>query len=269
MGQQVLLVVATPGPPARRTSTYKDVVANIRPGMDVLVTSHIKRLPALLRGLEPDLIYVTGFPWRLPPDLITLPRLGSVNTHPTLLPRHRGPAPFFWMFMNGDTETGLTIHRIDADFDTGPILAQGSIPVGPDDDLPSISARLLPLLVDMIPRMLAAVVAGEPGTPQPSEGASYAPLPTPADRLLDWTRSAAQLRNQVRAWSPQGALAVIEDRQWLVQRARLVDSPAGSAAAPPGTVVSRDDSSVVVQTGAGLLRLEDITTAPADPAAPE
>src|SRR4051812_25312272 len=85
LGQQVMLVVVTPGPKARPTVAYKDVVANIRPGVDVLVTSHIKRLPALLRGLEPDLIFVTGFPWRLPPELITLPRLGSINTHPALL----------------------------------------------------------------------------------------------------------------------------------------------------------------------------------------
>src|SRR5215212_6069286 len=114
LGQRILLVVTTPGPPARRNTNYKDVVANIRPGIDVLITSHVKRLPALVRGLDPDLIYVTGFPWRLPSELLTLPRLGSVNTHPALLPRNRGPAPFFWMFMNGDTETGLTLHRMDA-----------------------------------------------------------------------------------------------------------------------------------------------------------
>src|SRR5689334_3143526 len=84
LGQQILLVVVTPGPAARPTQAYKDVVATIRPGTDVLVTSHIKRLAKLLRGLEPDLICVTGFPWRLPPELITLPRLGSINTHPAL-----------------------------------------------------------------------------------------------------------------------------------------------------------------------------------------
>ena len=62
----MLLVVTTPGPSRRPTIAYKDAVANGRPGVDMLVTSHIKRLPALLRGLEPDLIFVTGFPWRLP-----------------------------------------------------------------------------------------------------------------------------------------------------------------------------------------------------------
>src|SRR5207253_8975664 len=80
-GAEILLVVTTPGPPARRTEAYKDVVANKLAEVDILVTSHISRLAPMLRGLEPDLIFVTGFPWRLPTDLLSLPRLGSINTH--------------------------------------------------------------------------------------------------------------------------------------------------------------------------------------------
>src|SRR5690242_19189238 len=74
MGLKVLLVITTPGPPARLVTAYKEVAANPPPGVDVLVTSHIKRLAPMLRGLEPDLIFVTGFPWRLPPELLSLPR---------------------------------------------------------------------------------------------------------------------------------------------------------------------------------------------------
>ena len=231
LGQQVLLVVVTPGPRARPTETYKDIVANIRPGMDVLVTSHIKRLPALLRGLEPDLIFVAGFPWRLPPDLITLPRLGSINTHPALLPRYRGPDPMFWQLMNDEPETGLTTHWIEPDFDTGPILAQAAMPILPDDDQDSIFARISSLAPGLVVQALTAVAAGEPGRPQPVEGASYAPLRTAADRVLDWNKPAARLRNQVRAWGPEGALATLDGRQWIVKRASVEDGPAGR---PPG-----------------------------------
>src|SRR5436309_12852162 len=81
-GAEILLVVITPGPPARRTEAYKDVVANKLPGVDILVTSHIPRLAPMLRELKPDLIFVTGFPWRLPAELLSIPRLGSINTHP-------------------------------------------------------------------------------------------------------------------------------------------------------------------------------------------
>ena len=260
MGQQVLLVVATPGPPARRTSAYKDLVANIQPGTDVLVTSHIKRLPRLLRGLEPDLIFVAGFPWRLPPELITLPRLGSINTHPALLPSYRGPDPFFWQMMNGETETGLTTHRIEPEFDTGPILAQVRVPILPDDDFASIQARLFPLAPGLFAQALAAVAAGEPGRPQPLEGASYAPLRTAADRVLDWNKPAAQLRNQVWAWGPQGALATLEGRQWIVKQARVAETgPGAGSTALPGQVVARDSDGLLVQTGDGLLHLGEAT----------
>ncbi len=238
------------------------MVANIRPGIDVLVTSHIKRLPRLLRGLEPDLIVVTGFPWRLPPELITLPRLGSINTHPALLPKYRGPDPLFWQVMNGEPEVGLTIHRIEPDFDTGPILAQASAPILPDDDLDGIFAKLFSLGPDLFVQALIAVAANDPGRPQPLEGASYAPMHTAADRVLDWTRSAVQLRNQVRAWGPDGALATLEGQQWIVKQAHVADPrPALHPPATPGQVVARGPDGVLVQTGDGLLHLGETALA--------
>src|SRR6266496_3045104 len=103
-GAEVLLIVTTPGPPARQTEAYKDVVENKLPGIDILVTSHIRRLAPMLRDMKVDLIFVTGFPWRLPAELVALPRLGSINTHPAALPKYRGPNPIFWQMMNGESE---------------------------------------------------------------------------------------------------------------------------------------------------------------------
>jgi methionyl-tRNA formyltransferase len=266
LGHQVLLVVATPGPAARPTVQYKDLVANISPGHDVLVTSHMKRLPALLRGLAPDLIFVTGFPWRLPAELITLPRLGSINTHPALLPRYRGPDPIFWHLMDGATETGLTIHRMETEFDTGPILAQATMPILPDDDAESIFMRLPTIAPGLVVQALAAVVAGEPGRPQPLEGASYAPLRSATDRVLDWQRAATQLHNQVRAWAPDGVLATLEGRQWIVTRARVGEAaPATHPPAAPGQIIARGPEGLLVQTGDGVLLLRDAAPVPAAP----
>src|SRR6476659_7970243 len=183
-GAEVVLVVTTPGPPARRTEAYKDVVANKLPGVDILVTSHIKRLAPMLRELEPDLIFVTGFPWRLPAELLSLPRLGSINTHPAALPRYRGPNPIFWHLMNGETEIGMTVHRMDAEFDTGPILAQATMPIDPDWYIEEVEAHLGEIAVKVLPEAFRAVIAGEPGRPQPTDGASYAPRTTEADRVL-------------------------------------------------------------------------------------
>src|SRR4051794_28647436 len=175
-GAEILLVVMTPGPRARPTEAYKDVVANKLSGVDVLVTSHMARLASMLRELEPDLIFVTGFPWRLPADLLSLPRLGSINTHPAALPKYRGPNPIFWHLMNGESEIGLTVHRMDTDFDTGPILAQATLSIDPDWYIEDVGAHFGELGVKVFPQAFAAVLAGDPGKPQPTEGASYAPL---------------------------------------------------------------------------------------------
>src|SRR5260221_9626353 len=191
LGQRVLLLVTTPGPRARPNNEYQSTVANARRDLDILVTSHMRRLAGVLRSLEPDLIFTTGFSWKLPPELLALPRLGCVNTHPSLLPRYRGPNPLFWQFMNRETQGGLTMHRMDVDFDTGPILVQRAIEIAPDDDVDNFFPKLLAIGQPMIPEMLQAVAAGVSGTPQPTEGASYAPLCKDTERWLDWTTPAA------------------------------------------------------------------------------
>jgi methionyl-tRNA formyltransferase len=254
-GAEVLLLVMTPGPRARRTDAYKDVVMNKLPGIDILVTNHIDRLATMLRELAPDLIFVTGFPWRLPAELLALPRLGSINVHPTILPRYRGPNPLFWMLMNGEKEAGMTIHRMDAEFDTGPILAQATMPIDPDWYIEDLAANLGSLAPRVIPQAFAAVLAGEPGRPQPTEGASYAPLTTEADRKLDWNRPASQLRNQVRAWGSEGALGQIDGQEWVVRRARVYEGR--KTKDEVGKLIDLGPEGRAVQTGDGLLVLED------------
>ena len=261
-GAVILLVVTTPGPPARQTEAYKDVVANKLPGIDILVTSHIPRLAPMLRELKPDLIFVTGFPWRLPAELLSLPRLGSINTHPAALPKYRGPNPVFWQMMNGETEVGMTVHRMDAEFDTGPILAQGTMPIDPDWYMEDLVAHLGELGVRVIAEAFAAVVAGEPGRPQPIEGASYAPMTTDADRTLDWHRTASELRNQVRAWSTDGAIGQIDGQQWIVRRARGVSAQGRGGIMEVGSLVDLGSQGRAVQTGEGVLLLEDAEPLP-------
>src|SRR5204863_9004561 len=93
------------------------------------------------------------------------------------------------------------------------------------------------------------------GRPQPTEGASYAPLANEADRIMDWTRPAAQLRNQVRAWGREGAVGEIDGRQWIVRRARVVEDRGDRA--EMGSLVGLGSQGQAVQTGDGLLLLED------------
>ncbi|HLI05038.1 MAG TPA: formyltransferase family protein [Ktedonobacteraceae bacterium] len=253
LGQQVPLLVTTAGPRRRPNQNYHQIVALAPHDLDVLVTNHMERLPTLLRPLEPDVVFTAGFPWKLPPALLELPRLGSINAHPALLPKYRGPEPVFWQLMNGEKQTGLTIHRMDAEFDTGPILVQRAIDISDDDDADSIFVKLLPLGMPMLPLALASVARGDPGIPQPEEG-SYAPIPGEADRHLDWSRSAVALRNQVRAWGSRGAFAGISGKIFLVRRARVISPP---LEAQPGILLDNSEGGLLVQTGHDALLIQD------------
>ncbi len=261
LGQRVPLVVTTPGPVARPNEEYKDLAATLWPTQDVLVTRHVRRLPAFLKGLAPDLLFVAGFPWRLPAELLALPRLGCVNAHPSLLPRYRGPNPLFWQLINGETQGGLTMHRMDAHFDTGPILTQRAIEIAPDDDVDSLYPKLLAVGLPMLAEVLQAVIAGDPGRPQSDEGASYAPLATEAERWLDWGRPATQLHNQIRGWGQEGALGRIDGHIYLVRRARVVSLSARLAATMPGTLLDQGAKGILIRTGQDALLLEALEPA--------
>ena len=251
LGHEVPLIVMTPGTERRPSFAYQDVTTNPPLPATLLITSKMKQLPSILAGLEPDLILVTGFPRLLPSEVIAIPRLGAINSHPAPLPKYRGPDPFFWQFYNGEPELGLTVHRIDESFDTGPILAQGVTPIGPDDTPEDMFPKLFAMAGPLLTTALAKVLAGDPGTPQDPARATYAPLPTVADRTVDWTRTAEQIRNQVRACMGSGALATIAGAEVMIHRARPASIQASGIA--PGETVLITESGSVVQTGDGAL----------------
>jgi methionyl-tRNA formyltransferase len=167
--------------------------------LDVLMPARRSALAPLLSSVRPDIVLCTGFPWKIPPDALAVPPLGWINGHPSLLPRHRGPVPVAWAIRNGEPEIGLTWHRMDAELDTGAILAQRTLELGeycePDDFYP----RLGPLHVDACREALEKLAAGESGTPQP-EGGEYESFFTDDDAELDLTRPAAEVHRLVWAW---------------------------------------------------------------------
>src|SRR5215207_10839398 len=150
LGHRVVGVVTSPGPKRRRSPSYLEVVAAVPPGVDIIVSNHPERWAAMLAPLQPDLIISGGFPWRIPADVLALPRLGAINFHDAPLPRHRGPNATGWAFRAGDAETAMTIHRLSPEFDEGPILAQARIQITDDDDPSTVMAKL----VDRAPRLL-------------------------------------------------------------------------------------------------------------------
>jgi hypothetical protein len=102
----------------------KAIVADVSPGMDLLLPGCSGSVVSMLAGYRPDLLLVFGFNWRLPRDVLELPGLGALNVHPSTLPKYRGPSPVPWAIRNGDPFMGVTIHRMTEQIDAGPVLAQ-------------------------------------------------------------------------------------------------------------------------------------------------
>jgi methionyl-tRNA formyltransferase len=183
------------GPP----ELTNELVTGAGPDLDVLLPARRSTLAPLLASVQPDLVVCMGFPWKIPADALAVPRLGWLNGHPSLLPRHRGPLPVAWAIRAGDEETGITFHRMDGDLDTGPILSQRRIPFGelepPDDFFPPRG----PVIGEALAEALERLGAGDEGTPQ-DEGGSYESFFSEEDAWLDPSRPAAELHRLSWAW---------------------------------------------------------------------
>jgi methionyl-tRNA formyltransferase len=205
-------------------------------GVDVLLVTSKHAIEPLLRAYAPDLVVCWGFPWRIPLAALQVPRLGSINCHPALLPRHRGPIPLAWAFRDGDGQYGVTWHRMDAELDTGPTLAQATVPMEDDDfDIWNVAPRMGAVALGLLPGVLERVAAGDPGDPQPSEGATWAGHFGDDYVSVDWTQPARRIHDQVRAWqftfslTPlAGPIAEMDGRPVRLTRTSLVD-PGGDA----------------------------------------
>ena len=206
------------------------------PGLDVLLPATKYSIEPLLRAYDPDLVLCWGFPWKIPLSALQVPRLGSVNCHPALLPRHRGPVPLAWALREGDAQYGVTWHRMDAELDTGAILAQATVPIEDDDfEITVVGPRIAPIALGLLPRVLERVAAGDPGDQQARDGASWAGHFGEDYAIVDWSQPARKIHDQVRAWaftfglSPvNGPIAELDGRRVRLTRTSLVD-PGGDA----------------------------------------
>jgi len=249
----------------RRPHALSEFMLDAPEQLDVVVPSGPERLAPLLRAFEPDVAVCSGFGWRIPADALAVPRLGIVNGHPSLLPKYRGPNPFGWTFRNGDPELGYTFHVMDADFDTGAILAQGSVRLTDDHSTEDVAELLPPLVGRLLPAALARLESGDRGDPQQAEGGSYAGPFEDEYAEIDWTQPAREVHNQVRCWfTPtvsgiMGALTTFDGERVRVKKTRLMDDRTTDE--QPGAILAREDGELVVQCGDGPIRV--LSTEPA------
>jgi len=190
-----------------------------------------------LRSLAPDLIVVVAYGQILPPAILDLPRHGCLNVHTSLLPKYRGAAPIQWAIANGEKETGVTIMKMDAGLDTGPILAQRRTPIESGDDAATLHDRLGRLGAELLLATLPDYVAGKiQPQPQPAEGVSHAPKIKKEDGRMDWSLPAQTIVNRLRAFTPwPGAFTFLPEpvgRASPRAEANISERLAGSLAPP-------------------------------------
>ena len=180
-------------------SAMEQLVLDAPTELDVLLPAARSTIAPLLASVQPDLVVCMGFPWRIPPDALAVPRLGWLNGHPSLLPEHRGPLPIAWAIRAGEADVGITFHRMDAEFDTGPIVSQRSFPLGDLEAPDSFYGRFGLIIGEALAEALERLAAGEEGTPQ-EEGGSYESFFADSDAWLDLSRPAVEVHRLVWAW---------------------------------------------------------------------
>jgi methionyl-tRNA formyltransferase len=216
----------------------------------------------VLRRLEPDVVFVFGWSQLLPREVLELPSLGCVGTHPALLPQGRGRHPLVWTLVEGLERSGLTFLYLDEGVDSGDILWQRSFEIELEDDAAALYRKIEELAVAGICEFLPQLEAGTaPRIAQDPEQATHWRKRDDDDRRIDWAASTLSIYNLVRALARPyvGATTVAAGRELVLWRARLPEAPldAAARAAVPGTILRHWDSSLEVRTGdSSLVALE-------------
>ena len=227
-------------------------------GIEVLQFERIRRQEGLdaMRAIRPDLYVTAAFGQILSQKLLDIPKIGTVNVHPSLLPKYRGPAPVNWSIIEGETRTGVTTMMTDAGMDTGDILLVRETELSPDEDAAMLSERLARVGAELLVETLRRIEAGDcPRRPQDNEAASYFPMLTKETGRIDWMRGARRVVNLVRGVVPwPGAWTEFGEGVLKIWKA----SPAAGEG-KPGEVLSGDaKNGLVVACGEGAVRVEEL-----------
>jgi methionyl-tRNA formyltransferase len=225
-----------------------------------------------LRALKPDLIVVVAYGHILPQTILDLPKFGCLNVHTSLLPKYRGAAPIQWAIANGETDTGVTVMKMDAGLDTGPIVSQRRTAILPQDNSATLHDRLARLGAELLAQTIPDFVAGKARPqPQPAEGASHAPKIKKEDGHIDWNLPAKTIWNRLRAFTPwPGAFTFLSGAGFQpathsqdacaaklhllkIWKAEIVEQSGGA-----GEILSADKNGIMVGCGENALRILEL-----------
>ena len=264
-GHSLLAVYTQPDRPSGRGRTVTPSPVKKRAlelGLPVEQPASLKSGEAVSRlsACEPDLMVVVAYGLILPQSVLDVPRLGCLNIHASLLPRWRGAAPIQRAILAGDTRTGITIMKMDAGLDTGPMLLARSTEIGASESGGSLHDRLSVLGAEAVVTAIDEWRSGRVApVPQPDEGVTYAAKIRKEEARIDWTQSAVEIGRQVRAFNPWP----VAETRWQGQQLRVWEAQGwpGTAGADPGQVVEASNGRIVVATGSGSLSLGQVQLA--------
>lgn len=257
-GQEVVAVYTLPDRPGGRMDPVKETAV----GKDIPVfqpaTYKDDQVFAEYKNLNPDLTVMAFVTPIIPARFFEVPTFGAINYHPSILPRHRGASAINWAVIMGDARTGLTIFWPDGGIDTGPILLQKEVDIGPDDTTGSLYFNhLFPMGVDAMVESVALVKEGKaPKIPQKEEEVTYEPPCDDRVAGIDWQKPSQEIYNLVRGCDPQpGAYSYRKGEKIRFYSARFLREPVDEA---PGTVVQADQQGLQIAVPGGRLAVRKI-----------
>ena len=213
-----------------------------------------------LQALQPDVIVVVAFRI-LPPEVFTVPKLGSFNLHASLLPKYRGAAPLNWAIINGEQETGVTTFFLQEKVDTGNILLQARVRIGPDETAGELHDKLAEVGAEIVLQTVRLIELGK-ANPRPQDNSLASPAPKlfKDDCKINWRQPAARVHNFVRGLSPVPCAWTTHTQHVLkIYRTQLVGSHAQETqSSKPGEIIQADKQSLIVKTGEGAVGIREI-----------
>jgi methionyl-tRNA formyltransferase len=259
----VVAVVCQPDKPAGRGLEVTAPATKVRAkelGLPVAQPAKLKseEFAEWARSQKVDVALVVAYGRILPKDVLEAPRMGCVNVHASLLPKYRGAAPITWAIVRGETETGVTLMKLDEGMDTGPTFARLSTPILADETAGELAERLARLGAQAVTQWLPKYAQGDCSLEsQDAAGATLAPLLKKEHGRIDWAASANQVHDHVRGMNPwPGAFTSARGRTVKVHGARVVRLEQRQT--PAGRVLVADKSRVLVATSDGAVELENV-----------
>jgi len=261
---QILAVVTQPDRPKGRDLKLQPSPVKLlaqTAGLPILQPAKAREeiFLAELRALQPELIAVAAFGQILPLSILELPRLGCLNVHTSLLPKYRGASPIQSAILHGETETGVTIMKMDVGLDTGDILTQRATPIRDDDTATTLHDRLARLGAELLVQTILDYAAGKILLqPQAHELATHVAKIKKEDGRIVWAQSAQTIGNRIRAFTPwPGAFTVLpappQPLLLKIWQAEILPQHGAS-----GEVLSADKSGIVIGCGQGALRVTSL-----------